>query len=72
VELICPQAGWWAVERLERVPRSHVWFRTFKVRNDCYGTYGFLPNPRPTRPGEELEYLRLMHVSKPDPLNRRV
>jgi enterochelin esterase-like enzyme len=69
VSLVCPQAGFGNLHGLERVPRTQVWFRTYKTRNDCFGSYKFLLNPPRVNPSDLLEFLRLLPASQLDPLN---
>ncbi len=71
VSVVAPQVGWGELGMLDRVPRTRVWFRTFKTRNDCFGGYRFVPNPPPV-PAEDssgLGWIRLMRMAKLDPLN---
>lgn len=63
--------------RLERVPGTNLWHRTWKVRRDLRTTYCFSPDepPRPLHEmgrGEEARYLQeRMKVWRPDALNPR-
>ncbi len=69
VGLISPQTAFGTIDQLERVPRTQVWYRTFKVRNDGQGTYMLLPNPPSVVPADLFGYLALWRKAKPDPLN---
>jgi len=69
VGLVSPQTAWGTLDRLERLPRTKVWYRTFKVRSDGQGTYMLLPNPPSAVPTDLIGYLSLWRAAKPDPLN---
>jgi enterochelin esterase-like enzyme len=69
VGLIGPQTDFGTIDRLERLPRTQVWYRTFKVRGDGQGTYMLLPNPPSVVPTDLVGYLSLWRAAKPDPLN---
>lgn len=67
---MCPQLGYGNVGGLERLPGTHVWFRTFKTKNACFGGYRFVVNPPRTLPTDMRETLRLLRRrAKLDPLN---
>ena len=67
--LFCPQIGFGASGRLDRVPGSQVWFRTFRTRDDCFGGYKILPNPSQANLDDLATYVRQLRRAKLDPLN---
>lgn len=72
VGLFSPQTPLGSIERLERIPRTQVWYRTFRTRSDCHGVYSFLLK-RPTPGPFDLErYYRSWRSAVPDPLNPAV
>lgn len=69
VAVFTPQTEWGEFDRMTRLPRSDVWYRTSSVRNDCFGAYCILPNPPEDSPKDLTGFLTVLKRGKPDPLN---
>jgi len=69
VGISSPQTAFGEFDRLSRLPRSRIWYRTVRVRNDCMGQYRLYPNLPSILPEDFDGYLHLLDRGKPDPLN---
>jgi enterochelin esterase family protein len=54
--------------RLRRLPRTDVWYRTYRVRSDARSIYWFSPND-PLTPLSEEDWADRTSTWRPDPLN---
>lgn len=71
VGLFGPQTEFGAFDRLTRLPGSRLWFGSWKMKSDAFGSYLLLPNLPRSTPTDPAGWLRLLKTGKTDPLNPR-